>query len=58
MTTERYNYICNEMEKISSVEGLTDAEITEEQFFLFENREEFEEWNDIHNGGVLKWKNI
>lgn len=54
MTTERYNDICNEMEKISSVERLTDAEITEEQFFLFENREEFDEWNDIHNGGVLK----
>ena len=57
MTKERYDYIENEIEKIRC-SSLSDEEIAEEEMFLFENREEFDEWNDIHNGGVLKWKNI
>ena len=52
MTIERYLRIENEMEKISTTERLTDEEIAEEQMFLFENREEFDEWNDIHNGNA------
>lgn len=52
MTIERYLRIENEMEKISTTERLTDEEIAEEQMFLFEDLNEFDEWNDIHNGNA------
>lgn len=49
MTMERYNDICNEIEKIRSSD-ITDEEMAEAEMFLFNNREEFNEFSDIENG--------
>ena len=49
MTTERYIYLETQMENIST-SRITDDEISEMQMQLFQDRKEFDDWNDIHNG--------